>query len=338
MSRRLFLQGGTAIGVAALVGCSSNNKAPSKSGDPSGEVVIYSSASQPTLDALSDAFNKSHQGITLRGLFGTGSALVPKIEAERRANKLQASLVMLPNPVPLVEWRDKGVLLKYTSPEEAAFPEWFKEPGWWIGIRVISGVRVHNRAGAPGIAPGWEALADPKYKGKVALTDGATISTAQLLYWQLKDQFGADFWPAVARNKPTIYPGTAQLLDRVMNGGSVVGDNLDYQPLKVLAKNANASVGMEWSSPTPVTYSSCAILADGPNPEAAKVVFDWLASKEGQQLIVDTDMVISARSDVQPVKGGKTLKDLTWKQYDFKDFADRVPALGAEWQKTFNRG
>ncbi len=304
---------------------------------PTGEVVWYSTAPQDVLDAVAKVFNSKYPGLTLRGLFQRGAELVPKIEAERAAGKLSASILMVPNPDVLYGWRDKGFLVEHHSPEEAAYPDWFKEPGWWIGARVLDEMIVYNTKLIPGQLSGWEVLADPKYKGQIALVDGASVTTSLLLYKTLKEKFGPDFWPKVVANQPSIFPGTAQVLDRVVNGESAMSENLGYQVLGALAKNPNAPIKPLWPSPTPVTYAANTILQGAPNPDGAKFVYDWIASKGGQQAIVDANQTLSARSDVDRGALGPKLNQLTWTPVDLKKFALDTPAMVAEWKKVFGR-
>ena len=103
----------------------------------SGEVVFYATAPQNLLDAASKKFNETHPGIKLRSIYSRGPELAQKIEAEVAANKIVASLIMVPQPVILYDWRKRGMLMQYSSPEEKAYDDWFKEPGWWIGWRVL---------------------------------------------------------------------------------------------------------------------------------------------------------------------------------------------------------
>jgi iron(III) transport system substrate-binding protein len=346
MSRRGFFRTGAgllAVGASALAsaGCGPTPTPPTPEEEAAfatGKVLWYSSAPQSVLDETAKVFNDMHPTLTLHGLHSRGSELAQKVEAEVASGKTRASIVMLPNPSILYDWRDRAILLEHHSPEEAYFPDWFKEPGWWIGARVLDIQMICNTDLEPEPLTSWEALADPKYKGMLALTDGAAITTSVLLYKQLKAKYGPDFWPSVVENQPTIHSGTARLLDAVVSGEAILGDNLGYQPLLVLEKkNPDAPVRPTWPSPTPIMYAANAILSSAPNPEGAIEAYDWLASAEGQQALVNSNLCLSAREDVDRGELAPKFSEMTWEAYDYQEFAAEVEGLHAEWKEVFGR-
>lgn len=304
----------------------------------SGEVVWYSTAPQTALDAVAKRFNEAHPGLTMKSLFNRAPELAQKVEAEAAAGKGVASIIMVPSPVILYTWRDKGVLMEYKSPEEKAYPDWFVESGWWIGARVLDVLLAYNTRLVTDLPKEWDVIADPKYKGKLSFPDAGTLGGPPLLWYKmLKEKYGPDFWPKVVANEPKIVEQTGQALDMVINGEAAFGEMYGYDILTALQKNASAPAKPVWLAPTPITYAANALLKGSPNPDAAKYAYDWLASKAGQQAIVDANNTLSARDDVDLGPTRVKLSQLTWAKYDIRAYAKEENDLKAEWKQVFKR-
>ena len=349
ISRREFLKRSAYVaGGLATVQFMSAACAPSPTPSPTvapvatkaatGEVVWYSTAPQDLLTALAKAFNASHPGLTLTTLYNERSTGVQLVEAEFQAGKPRGSLIMLASAQVLFEWRDKGILQEYHSPEESAYLEGFKEPGWWIGARVLDMALAYNTNLVPEEPKGWDIIADPKYKGKVCFVDAAGLVGPPILWYKLlKEKYGPAFFTKVAANAPKLFSASGQVIDSLVNGEAALGPVLGYQPLAALQKNAKAPIKMVWLAPTPVDYAPIAILKKAPNPEGARVVYDWLVSKDGQQLIADVNRTFSGRADVVLDPLRPKLNTLTWKVGDLKGAAAEAAELQAQWKKDFNR-
>lgn len=302
------------------------------------EIVWYGTAPQTVMDEVAAKFNETHDNIKLSSQFQRGPELGQKVEAEAAAGKGVACLIMHPIPSILHDFRDRGLLMEYHSPEEAAYPDWFVEPGWWIGIRVLDVPLVYNTNLVKEEPQSWEVLADPKYKGLLAFTDAGTIGGPPILtYKLLKEKYGEDFWPKVAANEPYIREQTGQVLEQLLNDEIAIGWIYGYNALTALRENPDAPIAMNWVDPTPLAAAYNTLLSGCPNPEEAKVVYDWLASQEGQQVIVDANRTLSARSDVDLGPGRVPFTDLKWIPVDLDELAAEEPALKEEWNKVFGR-
>lgn len=304
----------------------------------SGEVVWYATAPQATLDAVSKKFTETHPGMTMRGVFDAAPGLAQKLSAEVAAKKPIASIIMLPSPVILFDYRNRGLLMQYNSPEEKAYPKWFVESGWWIGARVLDVQLTFNTKLVSQTPNSWEVLTDPAYKGKLAFPDAGTLGGPPLLWYRmLKEKYGPGFWPKVVANQPRIVAQTGQAVDLCVNGEVALIEVYGYEVTTVLKTNPAAPIKGSWPSPTPLTYASNALLASSPNLDGAKVAFDWLAGKDGQQAIVDANGNLSARNDIVYPAGRIKTADLTWAEYDIKQFAVEETALKEEWKKVYQR-
>ena len=302
------------------------------------EIIWYGTAPQVVLDEVAAKFTETHEGITLIASFTRGPELAQKVEAEAAADKGEACMIMLPTLSALEDFRRRGLLLEYHSPEEAGYPEWFVEPGWWIGIRVLDVPLVYNTNLIDEAPTSWEVLADPQFKGKIAFTDAGAIGGPPVVtYKLLRDKYGEDFWPKVVENEPFIREQTGQVLEQLLNDEIAFGWMYGYNALLGLRGNPNAPIGMVWVDPTPMLAAFNALLSGCPNIEEAKVVYDWLASVEGQQVIVDANRTVSGKEGVDLGPGRLPLDEMPWIALDLKAFAAEEEEVKAEWRKVFGR-
>jgi ABC-type Fe3+ transport system substrate-binding protein len=156
-------------------------------------------------------------------------------------------------------------------------------------------------------------------------------------YRLLKDEFGPDFWPAVAANEPMIMEQTGQVLDNVLSGQCAFGWMFGYNSLTALNENPDIPLKSTWVPPTALGYAANCILKEAANPQAAIIAYDWLASREGQQAIVNANRCLTARDDVDLGPNRVKLSEITWVPLDLEQFAAEEEALKAEWREVFGR-
>lgn len=163
----------------------------------------------------------------------------------------------------------------------------------------------------------WADLADPKWKGKIAFAGADKSSSAltqmlQIIYnegeqkgWALFEAMFKNF--VVTGSSSAVARGTAQ-------GEYAMAITLEDYGLNYL----------EGGAPVRVVYPSeginssadaMALVRGAPNAAGAKAVLDFLASAEGQTLMVKASGRRPVRADVRAAAGGPELSKLNVKTY-----------------------
>jgi iron(III) transport system substrate-binding protein len=187
----------------------------------------------------------------------------------------------------------------------------------------------------------WDDLLRPEWRGKIVLEDplesGGAIYTAAML----ADEFGDDFVRKLyVDQQPTFLADARQEVDDVARGTFAVGVALHQGEV-----GAATSQGLPLEVVVPtkgqVTTAGSGMLSinnKAPHPNAAKLLVNWLACKEGGQLFNDAILQVSTRADVDrpdtvpayavPVEDQKYFDANDW---DFllnqKDWEDRISAI-----------
>ncbi len=96
-----------------------------------GRIMWYSTTQVDQAGSLIGAFQKKYSFIEVKYYRSNSERLVERILQESRAGKLEADVIALPLPEATVV-QQKGILIRYHSPESKAFPDFARNPsGYW---------------------------------------------------------------------------------------------------------------------------------------------------------------------------------------------------------------
>jgi len=91
-----------------------------------GQVVIYLNLDATVANALAGGFMKKYSGLNVEVGRFSGASIIARVEAEARAGKLAADVIMS-GELGILVLVDKGVMARYRSPQLAAYPESFRD-------------------------------------------------------------------------------------------------------------------------------------------------------------------------------------------------------------------
>ena len=145
-----------------------------------GEVVWYTTQIIAQLvRPMSAAFEKTY-GIKVRSTRANSTELSVKIINESRASRPQSDIFDGTSTV--VVLKKEGYVLKWLPDSARAYPAQYKDPeGYWVATNLYFLTPGFNTGLVPkGTEPrNYEALLDPKWRGKMAWSTSATSSVAR---------------------------------------------------------------------------------------------------------------------------------------------------------------
>jgi iron(III) transport system substrate-binding protein len=265
-----------------------------------GEVVWYTAMNVPDADALRKPFNARYPFIKLTLLRATGEKVRTRILTEARAGRFTWDVVSF-NLLDMDALNREGLLAAYTSPETATgYPPGAVGPTW-AAIYVRQYVIGYNTQLVKQAPASWSDLLAPQWAGKLALDESDVEWYAAMLDYWGRDKALA-YMRALARQKPQQRRGHS-LLTRLLVAG-------DF-PLAVIhageiEKEKQDGAPVEWVrtlDPVITSPSQAAISARAPHPAAARLLVDFLLSRDGQRVIASRGRV-PARVDVASSAGG----------------------------------
>ena len=166
----------------------------------------------------------------------------------------------------------------------------------------------------------YEALGDPKWKGRICLRTSSYIYNQSLLATMIK-RSGEPKTEEVVRgwvaNQPILINGDTKILESIAAGQCDVGLTNHYYLARILAKDAAFPVLPFWANQqttgTHVNVSGAGVTAHAKNRANAVKLLEYLSSPEAQQMFADVAFEYPAnpQAGTNPVvaKWGKFKQD-----------------------------
>jgi len=268
-----------------------------------GKVMLYSSMQEAQLQAIEKAFEAKYPDVDMEYYYAGGGKLVTKMTTEAQdGGQIASDLVWLGDPSDYVGFKANGWLEPYISPEtEHIAKEYMDAEGYYTAGRLVTmgiawNINLVEEADAPKT---WNDLLDPKWQGQIIMTDPAQASTTK--YWMAammqSEKYGPAFFQKLRDNGVELESGTTATHNRVADASYLVGICLDYVSANLIAEGS--PMAFHYTTEDVITMTSpIAIIKGCANLDNAKLLMDFILSKEGQEVLVENNLV-SVRDDVE---------------------------------------
>ena len=333
--RRTLLLGG----LAAMLGqpgqsnaaMSDYEKTLYEAAKKDGEVTWYTSQILgETAQRMVTAFNALYPSVKVNLLRASGQVMYQRVMQEISMNALQADVVALSDTGgQQKELKQAGIFASY-KPHRApeALPAFQNaDPDDFYHVTTVAAtVIVYNtKLIKPEDAPrSWADLADPKWKGKVAIGHPGFSSLATAWVTKMNSLYGWGFMEKLAKNDTQVTRNINDTTTLVTAGERAIG----------VTPAPTARPGEAKGNPIAIIYpTDGALLAASPtgvvkaskHPNAARLLMEFLLSPECARVIV-ADFGDSIRPDVPPLSGRSLIeiKTITPSAEESRDMGNLV--------------
>ena len=277
-----------AAAALSLLGCSSKGRQ---------SVVVYVSEDQVFSEPILKDFERE-TGITVKPVFDTEEAkstgVMNRLLAEK--NNPQADVYWANEPIRAEVLKQENVAAAYQSPGAEGIPAHFKDPqGYWTGFSARARVLLVNNSVAEK-PKSITAYSDPAFSGKTVIANplfGTTTTEIAALFILWGDEKAKTFLSDMKRNHVKISTSNGESADFVASGESALS----------LVDSDDGANRIKQGKPVEIIYpdqgdneSGCFIvpnavvlIKDGPHPEAAKRLIDYLLSAETERKLAASD-------------------------------------------------
>ena len=169
----------------------------------------------------------------------------------------------------------------------------FDPEGYWVACNYYINTPGFNTNLIPrGTEPKtFEDLLDPKWKGKMAWNVQPSISAGQgfvgsVLIAMGEDKARAYLAKLAKQNIAPLQVSGRQVLDLVIAGEYPIGLQI-FNNHAFISASKGAPVDWIKMQPPLITYSVMSVPKGAPNPNAGKLLIDYIVSLEGQKIIAD---------------------------------------------------
>jgi ABC-type Fe3+ transport system substrate-binding protein len=260
-----------------------------------GEVTWYSTQIiNQLVRPVAAAFEKKYPGIRVRYIRANATEIAIKILNESHAGNPQSDIFDGTSTV--VPLEREGYVLQWLPEPAKSYPALYRDPeGYWVASHIFINTPGYNTALIPkGSEPKtYQDLLDPKWRGKIVWdglpsASGGTGFIGTVLA-EMGEQKGMDYLRAFAKQKVVNVAASArEVLDQVIAGEYPLALQI-FNHHAVISAKKGAPVDWIKLEPATGTLSTVSIHKNAPHPNAAKLLFDFIISDEGQKVFRDAD-------------------------------------------------
>lgn len=278
--------------IMILTSCSENSE---------NSVVIYTSVDQVFSEKILSDFEKE-TGITVKAVYDVEASKTVGLEKRLVAEKdsPQADVFWNSEHIRTLRLVEKDLFAPYSSNNATDIPNTYKdtEKNLWTGFGVRARVLVVNKnlINKESYPSKLSDLTDPKWKGKASIAKplfGTTSTHFTALYTRDGENSLKEFINQLKENDVAILTGNSHVRDSVVNGEYAFG----------LTDTDDASVSIQKGAPIEMifmdqdsegsfaVFQTTALVKNGPNPENAKKLIDYLVSKKAEKALIEMGAV-----------------------------------------------
>ena len=251
-----------------------------------GNLIVYSVWDVEHLRVITDAFMKRYPGIKATYWQGTNPNIVTRVLTEFQGGQASVDVILSDNAPPVL--RAAGAIAPYDTVQKNVLL--IHDPTMATVSLQIQALTYNTKKLKPADLPkSWEDVANPKYKGLVALDDPMRAGPLSSMLAALNDQWKnearfTNFVKGLKALNVPVHKSTSAMFRLVIAGEySICMPALLHDVMEEKEKGTPVDYV---KTVAPILFPRQAgIYVKAPNPNAAKLFAEWAISTEGQQAI-----------------------------------------------------
>ena len=276
-----------------------------------GKVVWYTSTPIEQGQKIADAFQKE-TGIKVEMFRSGGSSILRRFQQEMDAGRVAVDVLTHSEPAAANALGKKGFFVAFKPVNFDKVPEAAKDPnGLFVGQRLnmMTHYLRSDKVAAADEPKTWDDLLDPKYKGKLVMTDPSFTSLQVSVVGTMAKARGWPFYEKLRGNDVMIVQGNQQVSDMLKRGERLIAVGALDSYAADLKKEGHPIKTLYPPDGVFVIPSPTSVIKGSPNPNAAKLFAQFMIGDTAQKIFPD-DGGYSARVDIAPPQGSPDLKSL----------------------------
>lgn len=272
------------------------------------EVVVYSARNEQLIKPLFDAYT-AKTGVEVRFITDKEGPLLARLQSE--GANTPGDVLITVDAGNLWQAGEVGLLAAVDSPTlKANIPAHLRDPAdRWFGLSVRARPLVYStRRVKPEDLVSYEALADPKWRGRLCLRTSKKVYNQSLVAMMIGRLGEAEAgrvvsgWVANLATEP--FANDNQVMEAIDAGTCDVGIVNTYYFGRLIKERPDLEVAIAWpnqeNSGVHVNISGAGVTRHAKHPEEARKLLEWLASEEAQGLFAGVNLEYPANPTVAP--------------------------------------
>jgi len=340
LTRRAMLGAAAALALPGLKGPAAAATAETvdiAAAKKEGKVVLYTSAPLSAAQQVANSFQQKY-GIQVEMFRTGGVSVLRRFLMEQQAGHIGADVLVSSDPSAVQDLAAKGAFVSFHPVGIDQIPESLRDPtGFYVPQRV-SIIAIYGRTDlvSPADMPKtWNDLLDPKFKGKMVMTNPSFTSLQLVVMAMMSKMRGWDYFEKLNKNDITIVQGNEQALNLVKTGERPIAAGADSQYATKARFEGHKIANVFPTDGTFMIPATTSVVKGSANPNAAKLLAEFSLSAEAQALWPKSG-IYAARNDVAPPSGNPPLKDVKVLPIDYDYVKKNTAAVKKKFSEIFS--
>jgi iron(III) transport system substrate-binding protein len=290
-------------------------------------------------EKLGKDFETKFPGIKVRVERSGAERVFTRIAQEYQSNVHAVDVVNTADQSHCLAWIRSGWLAAYL-PEEVVkhYDKAYYDPnGLHVTTRILVSPIAYNtdlvkKEDAP---KSFADLLDPKWAGKMVKAHPAYSGTIMNSTFQVARDLGWGYFEKLAKQRIMQVQSATDTPKKIALGErAVMVDGAGY--LVIREKEAGKPVDIVYPTEgTPLATGPSAVFKAAPNPNAAKLFYNWMHGREGQQILVDWARQYSPHNQTVEKPGVRKLSDIKLMKEDPEGVEKQADAIKKKYAEIF---
>jgi iron(III) transport system substrate-binding protein len=304
-----------------------------------GKVSYYTAMDLSVAEPMAKTFETKFPGIKVAVERTGAERLFNRLAQETASNIKRCDVVNSSDAAHFITWKRDGWLQPYVTVDivENVAPEMRDPDGTFVNQRThLSAMAYNSSLVKPEDAPkGFKDLLDPKYAGKLVKGHPGYSGTIMTATHQMARALGWEYFEKLAKQKVLQVQSATEPPKKIEAGERAVAvDGSDY--LFWMAKERGAPVEVVHPiEGTPLIANPMAVFKAAPNPNAARLLFAWIMSAEGQEFLVNLSGQYPANQRIKAKAGRPALSSIKTFREDPAEVEKMADEIKAKYARIF---
>ena len=309
-----------------------------KAAQKEGKVVFYTSIDLKIAERLAAGFASKYPNVKVQIERGGAERNFQRINQEYGSKIYTADVIDSSNAFHFVYFKRKGWLEAAVPSDVAAWPKDQKDPDGLYATEyaTFSVIAYNTKLVKKEDAPkSYKDLLDPKWKGKIVKAHPAYSGTIMTGTFVLSDLLGWDYFKALGQqNVMQVQSATVPPTKVAQGERAIMADGVGYDVLTL--RESGAPIQEVYATEgSPLIIANAGVLKQSKNPNAARLFYHYLFSKDGQQIFSDFAGTRSFHPDVKEKAGRTPMSEIKALHSDPVQLEEHISAIKKKYEMYF---
>ena len=304
-----------------------------------GKVVWYSATDVLVAEKLARAFEAKYPGIKVQVERAGAERLFQRINQEYGSNIHTPDVIETSDAVHFIHFKRNGWLQPAVPSEVASFwPKEYRDPdGQYAAYRAhLSVIAYNSKLVRPEDAPKSHAdLLDPKWAGKLVKAHPGYSGTVMTGTQALSQALGWTYFEKLGKQKVMQVQSSTEPPKKLAQGERpVMADGNEYNVF--LLKESGVPIEPVYATEgTPLVIGNAALLKNAPNPNAGRLFYHYMFTREAQQANSDVGGLRSFHREVKEKPGRMPLAQIKLLNSDPAALEKQIDTIKKKYEEYF---